>query len=87
MLPKTPALGSAERNDGGSFSRSRDDGIERHYATSELAELLSVNPETIRREAARGHLKSIRIGTQRRYPESAVRDYLASRADVKDVTR
>ena len=32
--------------------------IERHYSTRELAELLAVNPETIRREAARGRLRS-----------------------------
>lgn len=50
--------------------------IERHYTTRELAKLLSVNPETIRREAARGRLKSVRVGSERRYPESAVRAYL-----------
>jgi len=50
--------------------------IERHYTTRELAQLLSVNPETVRREAARGHLKSVRVGSERRYPESAVRAYL-----------
>jgi excisionase family DNA binding protein len=73
------------QNHGDSFERSVG-GIERHYGTAELAELLAVNPETIRREAARGHLRSIRIGNQRRYPESAVRDYLASRADREDAT-
>jgi excisionase family DNA binding protein len=50
--------------------------IERHYTTRELAKLLAVNPETVRREAARGHLKSVRVGSERRYPESAVREYL-----------
>jgi excisionase family DNA binding protein len=50
--------------------------IERHYTTRELAKLLSVNPETARREAARGLLKSVRVGSERRYPESAVRAYL-----------
>lgn len=50
--------------------------IERHYSTRELAKLLSVNPETVRREAARGRLKSVRVGSERRYPESAVRAYL-----------
>jgi excisionase family DNA binding protein len=50
--------------------------IERHYTTRELAEQLSVNSETIRREAARGHLRSVRVGSERRYPESAVREYL-----------
>jgi excisionase family DNA binding protein len=51
-------------------------GIERHYTTRELAELLAVHPETIRRAAARGHLRSVRVGHERRYPESAVREWL-----------
>jgi excisionase family DNA binding protein len=55
--------------------------IERHYTTRELAQLLSVNPETVRREAARGHLKSVRVGSERRYPESAVRAYLGRLKD------
>jgi excisionase family DNA binding protein len=55
--------------------------IERHYSTRELAELLSVNPETIRREAQRGWLTSVRIGSERRYPESAVRTYLDRRTE------
>ena len=53
--------------------------IERHYSTRELAELLAVNPETIRREASRGRLPSVRVGSERRYPESAVREYLRAR--------
>jgi excisionase family DNA binding protein len=58
------------------------DGIERHYTTRELAELLSVHPETIRREAARGRLRSIRVAAERRYPESAVKEYLRDRQDA-----
>ena len=50
--------------------------IERHYTTRELAELLHVHPETVRRLAARGDLRSIRIGQERRYAESAVRELL-----------
>ena len=50
--------------------------IERHYTTRELAELLAVHPETIRREAARGRLRSVRIGNERRYAVSAVREWL-----------
>jgi len=52
--------------------------IERHYTTSELALLLAVHPETIRRVAASGRLRSIRVGRDRRYPESAVEEWLAS---------
>ena len=51
-------------------------GIERHYTTAELAKLLSVHPETIRRAAVRGELRSVRIGRDRRYPESAVLEWL-----------
>jgi excisionase family DNA binding protein len=54
---------------------------QRHFDTKELAAFLKVHPETIRREAARGRLRSRRVGSERRYPESAVRDYLASRND------
>jgi excisionase family DNA binding protein len=42
-------------------------GIERRYTTRELADLLAVHPETIRREAMRGHLRSVRVGSERRY--------------------
>lgn len=50
--------------------------IERHYTTAELADRLSVHPETIRRAARRGDLRSEWIGGERRYPESAVREWL-----------
>ena len=52
--------------------------IERHYKARRLAELLAVNPETIRRAAASGALRSVRVGRERRYPESAVKDWLAA---------
>lgn len=55
--------------------------IERHYTTAELAELLSVHPETVRRAAASGELRSIRLGRDRRYPESAVVEWLAALAE------
>jgi excisionase family DNA binding protein len=55
--------------------------IEQHLSTQEVAELLSVNPETVRRAAASGALRSVRVGRVRRYALSAVRDWLASDAE------
>jgi len=52
--------------------------IEPHYKGQQLARLLAVNAETIRRAAASGVLRSVRIGRERRYPESAVREWLAA---------
>lgn len=52
-------------------------GIEKHYTGRQVADLLAVCPETIRRLAARGELRSVRVGSERRYPESAVKEYLA----------
>jgi excisionase family DNA binding protein len=51
--------------------------IERHYTTQELAELLSVNAETVRRAAASGALRSVRVGRVRRYAHSAVVEWLS----------
>ena len=53
--------------------------IEPYYTVQQLAELVGVHPETIRREAARRHLRSIRIGRELRFAESAVREWLASK--------
>jgi excisionase family DNA binding protein len=55
--------------------------IEPHYTGRQLAALLAVNPETIRRAAATGRLRSVRVGSERRYPESAVKDWLAGEKD------
>jgi len=55
--------------------------IERHYKTRELAELLGLHPETIRRAAQRGELESIRIGMDRIYAESAVKRWLDGNRD------
>jgi excisionase family DNA binding protein len=54
----------------------------RYYTVQELAELLGVHPETIRREAARKHLRPIRIGPHLRFAESAVLEWLASKEDA-----
>jgi excisionase family DNA binding protein len=53
--------------------------MERLYTTKQVADAWSVNPETVRRLAARGLLRSVRVGSERRYPESALREYLESR--------
>jgi excisionase family DNA binding protein len=53
--------------------------MERLFTTKQVAEAWSVNPETVRRLAARGLLRSVRVGSERRYPESALREYLNSR--------
>lgn len=50
--------------------------IERHYKTRELAEILSCHEETILRLAQRGEIDSIYLGGERRYPESAIRQFL-----------
>jgi excisionase family DNA binding protein len=55
--------------------------IERHYKTRELAEILGIHPETIRRAAQRGELESIRIGLDRIYAESAVQRFLVANVD------
>jgi len=55
--------------------------IERHYKTRELAKLLGVHPDTIRRAAARGELESIRIGLDRIYAESAINRWLGANVD------
>lgn len=55
--------------------------IERHYKTRELAELLGLHPETIRRAAQRGQLESVRIGLDRIYAESAVQSWLQVNRD------
>lgn len=50
--------------------------IEPHYTTAQVAGLLAVNPETVRRLAARSELRFVRIGSELRFPESAVQEYL-----------
>jgi excisionase family DNA binding protein len=50
--------------------------IERHYTGAELAELLGIDYETVLHKAHTGEIASVRVGRLRRFPESAVRDYL-----------
>lgn len=57
-------------------------GIEQHYTGRQVAEFLAVCPETVRRLAACGKLRSVRVGSERRYPESAVREYLRQVEDA-----
>lgn len=61
--------------------------IEKHYKTRDVAELLSVHEETILRLAQRGELKSVRVGNERRYPESAIRAYLVRNTDPEPLRR
>jgi excisionase family DNA binding protein len=56
--------------------RGGENVIERHYKTRELADLLGLHPETIRRAAQRGQLDSVRIGLDRIYAESAIQRWL-----------
>jgi excisionase family DNA binding protein len=55
--------------------------VERHYTSAELADLFALNVETIRREAARGNLRFIRIGKDLRFAESAVREWCESKRE------
>jgi excisionase family DNA binding protein len=50
--------------------------IEKHYTGQELAELLGLDYETVLHLAQTGEIASVRVGRLRRFPESAVRDYL-----------
>ena len=56
--------------------------IERHYTTQEVADLVGLHPETVRREAARGLLPFIRIGRGLRFAESAIQDWLDSKREA-----
>jgi len=58
--------------------------IEKHFTTRELAEFLHVHPETIRKRARTGELRSIRLKLERRFPESAVKEWLEAIRDGGD---
>jgi excisionase family DNA binding protein len=70
--PTDPAQGEARR------SRQT---LEKHYKTREVAELLSVHEETVLRLAQCGSLRSVRVGSERRYPESAIVEFLERNID------
>lgn len=55
--------------------------IEQHYKGAKVAELLDIHPETLLRLAQRGEIRSVRVGNDRRYPESAIQEYLDSRTE------
>jgi excisionase family DNA binding protein len=55
--------------------------LEKHYKTRDVAELLSVHEETVLRLAQCGTLRSVRVGSERRYPESAIIEFLEQNAD------
>lgn len=50
--------------------------IEQHFTLQQAADLLACHPETLRRAAAAGKLVTIRIGRDRRIPESALRAWI-----------
>ena len=55
----------------------------RPLAVGEVAELLSVSPDTVRREVSRGQLRALRIGRRLlRIEPAEVARYLAARAAV-----
>jgi excisionase family DNA binding protein len=62
-------------------NRSRPEILEKHYKTRAVAELLSVHEETVLRLAQCGNLRSVRVGSERRYPESAIVEFLERNAD------
>lgn len=56
--------------------------IERYYTVHDVADLVGIHPETVRREAARGLLPFIRIGRDLRFAESAVQEWLDSKREA-----
>lgn len=46
------------------------------YAVNEVAEMLSVHPETIRRNLKSGKLKGYKVGKDWRVEESEIREFL-----------
>jgi excisionase family DNA binding protein len=61
--------------------------IEQFYTVQEIAALLRVHEETIRRLCDRGELRSIRVAANRRIPESAVKEYMDGAQNVVNFKR
>jgi excisionase family DNA binding protein len=62
-------------------TRPRGEALEKHYKTRDVAQLLSVHEETVLRLAQCGTLRSVRVGSERRYPESAIVEFLERNVD------
>ena len=82
LMPLIKDRGTPHRNRSLIMEMADGGVMERMYTTKQVAEAWAVNPETVRRLAARGDLRSVRVGSERRYPESALREYLQSREDA-----
>lgn len=52
--------------------------IEQHYTGRQVAALLGVDYETVLHLAQTGEIASVRVGRLRRFPETAVHDYLTN---------
>ena len=55
--------------------------VDHFYTGEQVAERLQVSIDTVLREAARGRLRSTRIGRQRRYSEADVMAYIEASQD------
>lgn len=55
--------------------------LEPSYKTKQVAALLSCDEETVLRYAQRGELRSWRLGRERRYTESAIREFQQGREE------
>lgn len=56
-------------------------GIEQHFSSSQVCELLAISDETLRRYAQQGRILSVRIGHRRIYSESAIQAFLDGHAE------
>jgi excisionase family DNA binding protein len=61
--------------------------IEQHFTVQELSALLKVHEETIRRLCDKGEIRSVRVASNRRIPESAVTEYMDGAQNVVNFKR